>query len=634
MKLDELARSAAAEVRSAARSMPMVPIERVARTRKLALLAPVTALAAIIFVVVALTVLPSEPTLPVVSDGPTPTAPIPTDGSAIAPVADYSIEDLTAIEQVTDQLRAWPWGTSDVEAGRVGSTGPCCLAVGPGGTVYILDQANNKILIVLDSTQTTPEPIRLGEGIPVALAAGSEGVFVLVDVSGTRVLLAYDPLGDELGRIDAVPGDDPQLSISGGVVWQGVTDELSSGPAPTPRRWFPIADATTLEPVAASVRLDFQPLPDGRLLRVHQGVVELVEADGNGMAWIFPADTDLISAHPFGDGVIVTGTIGDRVQYGLSHGWWVRPDGSITAFAFPHYLFATSLDSRMTAVAGDSLFSLGSNEEGLLLSTVALSGLSGDEAALGTIDVSPFAFVSMDQSGTLAGPNGDVIGDNGGFAGSWRRMAWDGDGGVYYIDENGALRQAGPTGDFPITDSLGDPWTVSIVDVAFGTPTFVAISTEFDNWFWIDASTGARSADGPVDRFIWGEGVSSFSAQGLTARIDDSGLANAERDESGAPIGDFELPKIVIEEAGKVISQLYVGTKSQPYLMIHDYDGRRLIVSRFGQEPANPPMTVFFVDFVCPDCTMKIEVGGPTSFSLVGSLNREGPPAWSELGLP
>ncbi len=631
MKLEDLARQSADEVRMAADRMPLVPIDRVRRSHRIAVLVPAGALAIAGFAYVAATTLTGEPTttVPVATN---PTTPPTTQAPPVSveTVASYTVDDLAANDQITDQIVSLPWGSGPADAGLADGVGPCCLAVAPGtGTVYVLDQVNQRILRVSDRGG---EPFAALSGPGLAITATDSAVYALVGDDSAQTLVGFDPTGRLiLEKPSITPGDEPLLTIADGVIWRGITGTLPVTAGFAERQWYPEAVLDGAEP-PSGLRSELRPLDYGGRIGVSDHKVTLVGADGDGVAWQFPDTVEIVSVHPDGEGVVVTGLMGEVLEYGLTHVWRLAPDGSLTTAAIPHYYFASAPSEAAVTLVGDSLISIGSNQESALISTVTLSGTQPVE--VGAIDVTGVDWLRMDQSGVLLDPNGRRLAQ-GDFAGSWRRMSWDGDHGIVYIDGTGNLRHATPESDEVIV-SLGDPWVAEILRVVPGRPTLVTVSTDSGVRF-VDLTVRGFTQSA-LDSIILDDNgrLTSVTAQGVTATIDDAAMQAGPFGEGGERLGDFELPSIVFTDAstGEVLSRLYVGTRNRYWLTLHDFDGRRLIVSRAPNEPANPPLTVFYVDLECPDCTGRIETVGPDSFSLVGVSLRQGPYAWAELGLP
>jgi hypothetical protein len=196
--------------------------------------------------------------------------------------------------------------------------------------------------------------------------------------------------------------------------------------------------------------------------------------------------------------------------------------------------------------------------------------------------------------------------------------------GFVYVAADGTLRHLDPDGNREVTGDLADGDQSRILDVVPGDPGYVAVGEGGVVWF--DMASGRR-VDAPVGgvTFDIDRGM-VHTGQGRNAWVDDSSLDSAQRNDEGWPSGDYDLPAVVVEDSstGEILTTLVLGTYERPYLRIHDFDGRRLIVSREPYEPANPPSTVFIIDLECGNCTQVIETTGPHSFTLVGVSQSQG----------
>ena len=129
----------------------------------------------------------------------------------------------------------------------------------------------------------------------------------------------------------------------------------------------------------------------------------------------------------------------------------------------------------------------------------------------------------------------------------------------------------------------------------------------------MEAPSGASTTDGET-----------FSVADRSVTIEDPDWSDVEHDEAGGPIPPFDLPELVVSEGGREVLRLPVGSEGRPYVDIHDFDGRRLVIAAQPQEPATPPTTVWIIDLECADCTQMIETPGPEYFDLIGVLPQEG----------
>ncbi len=643
MKLEDLARQSADQVRMAAESMPVIPIDRVRRNHRVAVLIPAGAVAVAGFAFVAITTLTGEPTttLPVATDPTTPvptTEPSPVDPAIVLeqypqPTTSYDVALPDWMSLPTfggNTTHAAPYGSDPGQVAPVDGPAqypPRAVAWLGDGRVVAVDPANQKVVVIGPADTGSADFWDAGDLTPVSGAGTTDRVFIdAIDQAGLHHMVVLDSNGAELNRFELgrTSPDGPATTD----VWASADHVYwVLGDAEGALTWSPVADlsgAAVSYAGGASVGR-----PDGLGGFVWQGFNSLVRAypDGTTIEWRLPEIFMVEGFHSYEDGIVAllaslpAGETQTRLLVSM------QAEGTIRSAGYDP--MAQVIGSFHTAFVAGNLWSSFPSEATMIVQQVPLDGVR-PLSLLGPVDIGDAEFLTMTQFGDLTDDTGNRLGLNGDFAGSWRRMAWDGDRGVVYIDGSGALRHATPESD-EVIGYVADPWVAEILAVAAGEPTRVAVSTGAGAW-WVNLTTGEfiEATGEPVGT------DSPVTAQGVTATIDDSAMRAAPRGEAGEPLGDFELPSIVFTDSttGEVLSRLYVGTKDRPFLVIHDFDGRRLIVSRIPNEPANPPMTAFFVDLECPDCTRRIETGGPQSFSLVGVSLREGPYAWAELGLP
>jgi hypothetical protein len=87
---------------------------------------------------------------------------------------------------------------------------------------------------------------------------------------------------------------------------------------------------------------------------------------------------------------------------------------------------------------------------------------------------------------------------------------------------------------------------------------------------------------------------------GLTATVTQPEVT---LDPEGFPDQVVEPAHLIVTRNGEVQLDLRIGGPVEAYARIHDFDGRRLIVSRAPYEPALPPETYLLVDLACDGCT-------------------------------
>lgn len=199
-----------------------------------------------------------------------------------------------------------------------------------------------------------------------------------------------------------------------------------------------------------------------------------------------------------------------------------------------------------------------------------------------------------------------------------RNTAWDGGDGFVALNDSGLI------------------WITSdqrrTVDAPFGTILDVAVSDTGTHVVGIrEAETGAvrwlelESGDevGAPATARTTDGV-TFTSGTRTATIVEPDWSDAERDETGMPLPPFDLPELVVTEEGAEVLRITVGSEERPFVEIHDFDGRRLIIGAMPVEPAVPPVTAWIIDLECSDCTQRIDTASLEYFDLIGALASEG----------
>lgn len=204
-----------------------------------------------------------------------------------------------------------------------------------------------------------------------------------------------------------------------------------------------------------------------------------------------------------------------------------------------------------------------------------------------------------------------------GLLGGGRASAWDGDTGFVVVSER-VLWFSG--GEAVETDLPVGP----IVEVVtFGGVPIVGIgsvdATGATTWF--DLTSGEQVEPPESARTMDGD---TFEAGGLAAFIDFPDWTGVQRGEGGEPIAPFDLPELVVTAEDEELLRFPIGSEERPYGLLHDFDGRRVVVSVEPHEPALGPRTVWIIDLECADCTFRVESDGPEWFDLVGTLEREG----------
>lgn len=200
-----------------------------------------------------------------------------------------------------------------------------------------------------------------------------------------------------------------------------------------------------------------------------------------------------------------------------------------------------------------------------------------------------------------------------------RNTAWDGIDGFVALTESGLIWMR-PDGEVTVDAPFG-----SIVDVDYseaGTQIVGIDPFEGDEVVWLDLVTGDQT-DPPRDPLTL-DGV-TFTEGGRTVTIEAPDWSDAETDEIGRPLPPFDLPTLVVTEGGEEVLRMEVGGDQLPYVNIHDFDGRRLILGAEPFEPAIPPVTAWIIDLECASCTQRIDTDSLEFFDLIGWFASNGP---------
>jgi hypothetical protein len=206
-----------------------------------------------------------------------------------------------------------------------------------------------------------------------------------------------------------------------------------------------------------------------------------------------------------------------------------------------------------------------------------------------------------------------------------RNTAWDGGDGFVALTDEGLIwmrpdqRQTidAPFGailDMAITET--GTHVVGIEDAEDRSIRWFALESGDE----VEAPSSARTTDG--NTYTFGE---------RTVTIVDPDWSDNEKDETGMPLRPFDLPELVVTDGGTEVLRITVGSEDRPFVEIHDFDGRRLIIGALPVEPAVPPSTVWIIDLECGDCTQRFDTDSLEYFDLIGVLPTEGEVAEPEL---
>ncbi len=611
MKLEDLAQRAARQARSAAQEMPVVDITTARRQRRtLKVLVPVLGVAAA-WVVVAVLIPPPTATPPAATN---PT--VSTIGNTETSLAEPDVfvtetvvitdSDVSAFPDRTDSIM--PSTAVDVEGGTH------ALALAPGLPGELLKLEPQRILSVADQTTVLASWTDLGA---LALANTTEGILVYGTNSSFESLLRLYGRDGQLQWSLSVPLREDlqggsQLAVdAGGVIWQGFTDLFPEGSGFAPVQWISVATLDG-ELIAVSQRAESRPLPDGRSIGISETSASLIGADGRGIRWELPASLTVVDAESFLDGILVTAIDDPAAESGRMLAVFLRPAAAPTGIWIDRHWGRWTPGPTTVAVTDQAIFGLGRTEDGVDLSATSVETL---------YPVPPFSLDGVDWIGvdhqTTRSADGTILA-RGRYAFPGRPSAWDEETGVVTFGEDGLLWMR-PDGESAQT--LPSEAIAELVEVVKGDSGHTVGARPFqslDTIIWFELETGRRTDPPSSARTL--DGL-TFTAQGRTATIAQPDWRNVERGEPSELVLPYDLPELVVtSQDGTELLRMVVGTNDRPFVQIHDFDGRRLILDATPQEPASPPQTVWVIDLECSDCTQAFLTGHLVWFDLIGTV--------------
>lgn len=245
------------------------------------------------------------------------------------------------------------------------------------------------------------------------------------------------------------------------------------------------------------------------------------------------------------------------------------------------------------------------------------------------IDVSDAEWIRTVNPDAILDSNGDVIVDTDAPLLGTKTAAWDTDSGIVTVTADSRLRWIRPGADTFIPVEWSDPDPPILLDVVLldAGPAAAMRTFGFDV-MWVDLNTGGQVEGDPDRADVFEDQGDVLGAQGRKVRVFFPENADVERDETGALIWPYELPQLIVSDlAGDELVRITLGSEQDPFVKLHDFDGRRVVVSQEGWEPALAPRTVFIIDLECSDCAVEtVEIDADT-IDLVGVLLSEGPVA-------
>lgn len=605
MKLEDLAQNAARQARSAAQEMPIVPITAARRQhRAFRVFVPILGVAAAWVTVAVLT--PPPTATPSVATNPAATTIGNTETTTAIPNMFQTVtvtrDDMGTFAQLTDSIL--PVGTQD----------GCCIGYDlPGGEMFMFGR--DRVSKFTDRAEQlfSWKAFDAKAFIPVS---GEIAIAGVTD-SGNSELRKYTRDGTlvwNLG-IDFELDHRSQLAIDqAGRIWVSVHDLFPADSGFAVTQWFVIANADGT-PVPDPPRSEARPLPDGRSIQIAAHSASLTSLEGPGVRWELPDDLTVLSADPFLDGLLVTATNDPTAELGQTVALSLQPNAAVTGFWLDRY-WGDIVPGPSNIVANNgALYGLGRNTEGLFLSITELEILH----PLPPFSLSGVQWIGSDHQ-TIRLQTGNVLA-RGNYPFPGRGTAWDGNTGLVTLDRDrltwlrpNSRPTVAPNGRFIseiVEVAEGDVEPFILVRLLEDPST--TLWMRFSTGYVVDQPESARTVDGQT-----------FTAQGRTATIAQPDWSNVERGEASELIRPYDLPELVVtSQDGTELLRMVVGTNDRPFVRIHDFDGRRLILDATPQEPASPPQTVWVIDLECADCTREFRTPGPFWFDLIGTVETE-----------
>ncbi len=97
------------------------------------------------------------------------------------------------------------------------------------------------------------------------------------------------------------------------------------------------------------------------------------------------------------------------------------------------------------------------------------------------------------------------------------------------------------------------------------------------------------------------------SSDGSLVAYVESGYAGTEP-ELGVPIRTVPIDLVVADTStGAEVARVAVGTDVQDVVIVHDFDGERLVVARQSEEPALSQQALFVIDLGCGGCAGRLD---------------------------
>ncbi len=196
----------------------------------------------------------------------------------------------------------------------------------------------------------------------------------------------------------------------------------------------------------------------------------------------------------------------------------------------------------------------------------------------------------------ITDPSGTVLFDTDPLLGG-ENLVRDRDGGIFFTDTFGLWWW--PAGEEDPDLVLDGSFFRLIEAIPTASGPVVRIADVADRYFDVTNLSEVAPLEGAVettDDF----GLIQHATNGLSATVTQPEVTLSFE---GFPDDVIEPAHLLISRDGETLLDLRIGGPVEAFARLHDFDGRRVIVSRGPYEPALPPETFFVIDLACPECT-------------------------------
>lgn len=201
----------------------------------------------------------------------------------------------------------------------------------------------------------------------------------------------------------------------------------------------------------------------------------------------------------------------------------------------------------------------------------------------------------------------------------WDTLARDGTGGVAFVAD-GRLWWL-PVGErTPVVVTAIEGDLIEVIPTEDGPVARIGLCPSVHVRL-ADGSTIVAPEGAKIDVVCTTGATTWHAANGMTARINGPGVILDDEDQI---VGIEDVAHLEVDHDGSEVLNVPVGGFYEAYVRIHDFDGRRVIISRGPFEPAMPEETYFLIDLATGE-TEFLPVMAGTSATLLGPDEKDAP---------